>query len=567
MFRFAHTYFLYLLILIPVFTALLILFVAWKKKALAKYGEWEVIRQLMPEYSWGKPVLKFILIMVALIALDFALVGLQTGSKLEKVKRKGIDMMICLDVSNSMLAQDIKPDRLERAKQSISRLIDNLEGDRIGIIVFAGKAYTQLPITTDYAAAKMFLATINTSIVPTQGTAIAEALDLAANSFGESKHNKAIVVITDGEDHEGNALEKAEEIAKKGIVIYTIGMGLPQGTPIPIYSGNIQTGYKKDRSGQTIMSKLDETLLQRIASLGNGMYVRATTSETGLNKIFEDIGKIQKTEIEEKQFSDYEDRFQYFVALALILLVLDLFIFERKTSWIKKIKPFQIALITFLILPGAVAFGQKENTLLRQGNRQFEKGNFKEAEKDYRKALEMNKESVKGQFNLGAAVYRNNNFEESAKIYTNLAEKNQDRAVQSKIFHNLGNSYLQSKEYEKSINAYKNALMNNPKDIDTKYNLEYAKMMLKKQQQQQQQQNKDNKDKKDDKKDQQDKKDQNKDQNNDKNQQKPPQDQKKISKDDAERMLEALKNDEKKTMQKVKKQQAKVQVTGIEKDW
>lgn len=210
-------------------------------------------------------------------------------------------------------------------------------------------------------------------------------------------------------------------------------------------------------------------------------------------------------------------------------------------------------------------FSQKENKLLRTGNSKFGKGDYKEAEKDYRKALELNKESVKGQFNLGTAVYKENNFEESAKIYTNLADKNKDKEVLSQVYHNLGNSYIQAKQYDKSIAAYKNALVNNPKDVDTKYNLEYAKMMLKKQQQQQQ--NKDNKDKKDDKKDDKDKKEQPKDQNNDNKQQKPPQDQKKISKDDAERMLEALKNDEKKTMQKVKKQKAKVQTVGVEKDW
>ena len=220
-------------------------------------------------------------------------------------------------------------------------------------------------------------------------------------------------------------------------------------------------------------------------------------------------------------------------------------------------------LLLIFILYGPGSYAQKENTLLRQGNREFEKNEYKEAEKDYRKALELNKESLKGQFNLGTAVYKNNNFEESAKIYSNLAGNKLDRDTKSKVYHNLGNSFLQSKEYEKSIDAYKNALMNDPKNKDTKYNLEYAKMMLKKQQQQ----NKDNKDKKDDKKDQKDKQDQNKDQNKKSEQQKQPQDQKKISKDDAERMLEALKNDEKKTMQKVKKQKAKVQVTGIEKDW
>lgn len=340
MFRFAHTYYFYLAALIPVFTALLVLFLFWKKRTLDRYGDRVVIGQLMPEYSSVKSTLKFVLVMLAMLSLIFALANPQTGSRLEKVKRKGIDLMICLDVSNSMLAQDIKPDRLERAKQSISRLIDNLDGDRIGIIIFAGKAYTQLPITTDYAAAKMFTSTINTNLVAVQGTALADAIELASNSFGESKRNRAMIIITDGEDHQGNTLEQAEAAVQKGIAIYTIGMGLPEGVPIPQYNGNVMTGYKKDRDGQTVMTRLDETLLQQIASLGKGMYVRATNSETGLNKILDDINKIQKTEIEEKQFSDYETRFQYFVGLALILLMLDLFVFERKTSWLKRIKPF-----------------------------------------------------------------------------------------------------------------------------------------------------------------------------------------------------------------------------------
>jgi Ca-activated chloride channel homolog len=220
-----------------------------------------------------------------------------------------------------------------------------------------------------------------------------------------------------------------------------------------------------------------------------------------------------------------------------------------------------IILLTIL----SPAFSQKENKLLRQGNKEYEKADYKTAEKDYRKALELNKESIKGQFNLGSAVYQEKNFEEAAKIYGNLAQKNQERETQAKIYHNLGNSYLQTKEYEKSILAYKNALINDPRDLDTKYNLEYAKMMLQQQQQQQQQQNKDQQ-KKDDQKD---KKDQNQDQqkqNQDQQKNQNP-DQKKISKEDAERMLEALKNDEKKTMQKVKKQKAKVQTVGVEKDW
>ena len=340
MFRFAQIDYFYLLALIPVFTALVIWLFVWRKKALQRYGQLSVISRLLPDKSNSKLILKFVLMMVTWGLLVFVAAGPQTGSKLEKIQRKGIDLIIALDVSNSMLSQDIKPNRLARARQSISRLIDKLEGDRIGIIVFAGKAYTQLPITTDYAAAKMFVVTINPGMIPTQGTAIGDAVDLALNTFGESKKNKALIIISDGEDHEGNVLEQAELAAAKGITIYTIGMGLPEGGPIPVYNGDVLVGFKKDKEGNAIVSKLDETLLQRIATIGKGMYIRATNSETGLNRIFDDINEIQKSEIESKQFADYENQFQYFLAIALFLMILDLFIFEKKTFWMKQIKPF-----------------------------------------------------------------------------------------------------------------------------------------------------------------------------------------------------------------------------------
>jgi Ca-activated chloride channel family protein len=278
--------------------------------------------------------------MIAFAFLVLALADPQTGSKMEKVQRKGIDVMIALDVSNSMLAEDIRPSRLERAKQSISKLIDRLDEDRIGIIVFAGKAYNQLPITTDYGAAKMFLSAINTNIVPVQGTAIADAIDMATNSFGQSTHNKAIIVISDGEDHQGDVLEKTEVAAKKGIVVYTVGMGIPEGGPIPVYNGEIRTGYKKDRYGSTIITHLDESLLQRIASVGKGMYVRANNSEEGWQKVFDDLNKIQKSELESKQFSDYEDRFQYFIGFSLLFLIFELFVFDKKNQWFSRFKPF-----------------------------------------------------------------------------------------------------------------------------------------------------------------------------------------------------------------------------------
>lgn len=279
--------------------------------------------------------------MIGYALLIIGIANPQTGSKLVEGERKGIDIMIALDVSNSMLAEDIQPNRLERAKQSISKLIDKLGNDRIGIIVFAGHAYMQLPITTDYSAAKMFLETINTRIVPTQGTAIGTAIDMAVNSFDDETHSRAIIVITDGENHEDEPIESAKNAVDQGIIVYTIGMGLLEGAPIPEYNQyNRRTGYKKDRQGSTVITKLNESMLQQIASAGNGVYVRANNSSTGLKTVFDEINKLEKTEFESKMFSDYEDRFQYFIALSLIFIILELLIFERKSKWLSKINLF-----------------------------------------------------------------------------------------------------------------------------------------------------------------------------------------------------------------------------------
>lgn len=341
MFRFENIEYLYGLLLIPLFILIFVMYRMWRRRALRRFGESAVVSRLMPEVSDARPALKFILVMIGYIFLVIGLANPQIGSKLEKVKRKGADLMIALDVSNSMLAQDIRPDRLTRSVQAISKLIDELGGDRIGIVVFAGKAYMQLPITTDYAAAKMFLSTITTGMVPTQGTAIADAIEMASGSFKQDDRSKAIIIITDGEDHEGDAVEQATKAAEKGIRIYTIGMGSSEGTPIPVYDANgNQTGYKKDRQGQTVISRLNETMLQQIASAGNGIYIRATTGRDGLNRIFDEINQLQKAEIETQMFSDYEDRFQYFIAVALLFFLAELLIPEKRSRWADKIKLF-----------------------------------------------------------------------------------------------------------------------------------------------------------------------------------------------------------------------------------
>ncbi len=343
MFRFGNPEFLYVLLIIPILAFLFGLAQYYKKKALHKFGDMNVIEQLMPFVSKSRPILKFLFLAIAITFTIFALADPQFGSKLEKVKRKGVEIIIALDVSNSMLAEDIKPNRLIRAKQAISKLIDKMGDDRIGLIVFAGDSYIQVPVTSDYVAAKMFLSSINTNIVSKQGTAIGSAIDLGMNSFSpESEMDKALIIITDGENHEDDALKAAELAEEKGITIHTIGMGSPQGAPIPLQKENGQTIFQKDADGNVVISKLNQGTLQEIASAGGGVFIRANNTQTGLNKLFERINKMEKKEMEEKVYTDFEHRFQYLLGIALFFILLDIFIPERKSKWSKNFNLFKI---------------------------------------------------------------------------------------------------------------------------------------------------------------------------------------------------------------------------------
>ena len=339
MFRFAHIEILYFLLLIPFFVVLFIAALYFRKKALQQFGELRIISQLMPQVSQWRPIAKFILIMLALISIIIGFAGPQFGSKLEEVKREGVEIIIALDVSNSMLAEDIKPNRLEKSKRAISKMVEKLDNDKIGLIVFAGDAYVQVPITTDYSATKMFLSTINPGIVPKQGTAIGSAINLSMSSFGpETDKNKVLIIITDGENHEDDAIEQAIEAQKKGITIHTVGMGHPDGTPIPMRGTN---NFRKDKEGVVIISKLDETTLQKIASAAEGIYIRATNSRSGLKILFDEIEKMDKTEFESKIYSDYEERFQYFFGLGLFFLLLEFILLERKNKLLQGINIFK----------------------------------------------------------------------------------------------------------------------------------------------------------------------------------------------------------------------------------
>jgi len=342
LFRFANPEYLYLLLAVPVLIILWLFNNYRRKRAFEKYGEMKLVLQLLPDYSKVRPVVKLIFEMLAVGSVTLMLARPQFGSKIEEVKRQGVEVIIALDVSNSMLAEDIQPNRLERAKQALSRLVETLDNDKIGLIVFAGDAYVQIPVTTDYVSAKMFLSTINPSLVPKQGTAIGSAISLSMRSFstGQDK-SRAMIIITDGENHEDDPVAAAKEAAEAGIVIHTIGIGSPEGVPIML-NINGKKEYMKDHEGNTVITKLNENILKEIAITANGKYVRATATNLGIEQIFSEIRKMKKQELEGTIYTEYNDQFQIFAGLALLFIVADFFIMERKNKRLSGLKLFRI---------------------------------------------------------------------------------------------------------------------------------------------------------------------------------------------------------------------------------
>jgi len=338
MLRFAHSEYLYALYLIPVIIALLWYSTKNQDKLLGKFANVKLHKILFPLRSRLKTFLKNGIIVLALTFLIIALANPQIGSKIEEVKQVGIDVYILLDVSLSMKAEDIKPSRLDKAKHDISTLIQKLKGDRIGLIVFSGQAYIQFPLTTDYSAANLFLSAVSVKSVPQPGTAIGPAIKLALNSFKKDEETeKAVVVITDGEDHEGDINSAIEEANNLGVKIYAIGLGSPEGVPIPMYNkyGN-QIGYKKDRQGNVVLTRLDESVLQDITSKANGKYYKGSNSDDELGMIYDDLAKLEGSEFGATKITEYEDRYYYFLIPALILLVIEIFIKGQKSKFFEK---------------------------------------------------------------------------------------------------------------------------------------------------------------------------------------------------------------------------------------
>ncbi len=340
MFRFANPDFLYLLLILPLLVGLFLYANYQHRQRIRKYGDPALLKELMPTISKYRPDVKFWLTFAAIGLIILMLARPQFGSKMETVKRSGVEAVIALDISNSMLAEDVTPSRLEKAKKLISRLVDTFNNDKVGLIVFAGEAFTQLPITSDYISAKMFLESINPSLITTQGTDIGAAIRLGMKSFTPNEGvGRAIIVITDGENHEGGALEAAKEAAEKNMQVFILGIGSPDGSPIPVERGS--NDFRRDKDGNVIVTRLNEQMCQEIAKAGNSLYIRVDNSNSAEKILNNEISKLAKEDVESQVFTEFDEQFQALAWLVLILLVIEMLILERKNPLFKNVRLFK----------------------------------------------------------------------------------------------------------------------------------------------------------------------------------------------------------------------------------
>jgi Ca-activated chloride channel family protein len=341
MYKIEEPIYFYLLAIIPILVVIFLLVFWWKKSTQKKFSNPELLKQLAPNSSTFKSVLKLVFLSIAFAFLIISLVNPKMGTKLSTVKRQGVDIVFALDVSKSMLAEDIAPNRLEKAKLIITKIIDKLGSDRVGIIIYAGNAYPLLPITTDHAAANMFLQGANPDMVSSQGTAINEALELAKTYYNkEEETNKFLIIISDGEDHQEETKQVAQDISNEGVKVYTIGVGTEKGAPIPMKLNNSLIGYKKDNKGETVITKRVSDFLQDIADVANGQYIDGNRTENPVDVMAKVIENAEKSEFETKQFSDYKDQFQWFIGIGIAFLIIDIFFLEKKTKWLRKVDLF-----------------------------------------------------------------------------------------------------------------------------------------------------------------------------------------------------------------------------------
>ncbi len=616
MIHFEHIEYLWLL-LVVVACGLIWVYAEWRnRRKLEAWADRQMFGRLIPDRSRWRPITKVTLTLMGFALLVVALANPQMGTKIEKGKRAGSDVAICLDLSNSMMAEDIQPNRLERSKRVVSNIMSTLAGDRISLVVFAGASYIQMPLTNDYSAAKLFLDHVSCDMIASQGTAIGDAIEKAMQTFGyddpdrewEKNKGRAIIVISDGENHEDDAVGAARKAAREGVRVCTIGMGLPNGAPIPEYDPRgRKESYKRDRGGSIIMTRLNEEMMRQIADAGNGVYVRASNAGSGIGEITNVIEGLEKEDYGEAVFSAYESRFQYPLTAAIVCLLASVLLFERRNrKW--SLGGLTGAIVLFMLLIPSEASAQANRKQMREGNRHYNKEKYDQAEVTYRRALESDTTDFRGQYNLASSLYRQEKFDEAAMHYMQaLTAPDISDNRRAKALHNAGNSLVKAgleneqqgmQYFRQAVKVYQDALKLDPKNDDTRYNLAYARRLLQQAQQQQQQQqggggdNQQNNEKQQNQQQQQgnnqnqdqqqqnqqqqgnqQKKQQQGNQQNQQQQQGKDQQQQQQAKpqeqrvQDAERMLEAVKNNERQTL---KEQARKEQVSTnrhSDKDW
>jgi len=561
MYRFQHIEYLWALALIPLMLGLYFLLLRWKKKTARKIGDERLVKAITKHHSPARFNLKFLLLLFAFALGAVALANIRLPEGSRQVNRNGIDVMIALDVSRSMLARDVKPDRMERAKLLLNKLVDKLSNDRIGIVIFAGKAYLQMPLTGDHSAAKMYLSSATPDAVPTQGTVVSDALKMCYSAFNaKEKKYKAVVLISDGEDHDEGALSIAGKMADEGIVINTVGIGSPDGSTL---LDEVTGEVKKDNEGNVVISKLNEKELMGIAEKGNGIYQLYSNTDEVANNLTAQLGSMDQRTVTEDSLINYKNLFPYFLMMVLLLLVAELLISERRRI-AKKIAPvapkavFGAVLLLFFLSISFTSRAQESKEEIKKGNDAYEKKEYGNAILAYKKVTDKAPSSTTAQYNLGNALYRDSKTDESVAAYDAAIKHAVTPAEKAKAYYNKGVVLQNNKKLPECIEAYKNALKLAPQDEDARQNLQKALV------QQQQQDKKDKKeDKKDDKKKDEQKKDQKKDQQQN---QQPKQQPSKISKQDAEEKLKALLQQEKNLHDKMQKINAG-SAARPEKDW
>jgi Ca-activated chloride channel family protein len=566
MFRFEDAAALYWSIGVLVLLGILLLSLKHNNSLLEKIGNRSLVKRLFPAVSKSRFWFKEALLLVSLALLCIAWSNPQWGTRKEKVKAESSDIFIGLDISQSMMAADISPNRLERSKRFVQKLIKSLRGNRIGLIFFAGGAYLQMPLTDDYAAAELFVRSANTNQAGSQGTAIDEAIALAAKAFDEeSNHQKAIIIISDGEDHDQDAIDAAAEAKAKGLVSYTVAVGTEDGAFVP-YNNRGREAYKKDENGNPVRSRINISNMQQIASEGGGKFYLINQGEEAIANINAELLKLEKREVEQKSFSEYNSYFQYFLAIAFILLFVEYLMSIR----IRK-KPIitSFTLILFFVVSNCLN-AQSAHKHLRAGDDLYERGEYSLAEEAYRKANEKQTDA-KSTYNLGNTLYEQDRMEEAIQSFESAASRAEGKAEKSMAYHNLGNAYYNAQKFKESYEAYKNALQYSPEDNATKENLLAAKQMMKIQQQQQQQQqssdqNQEEQEEQQQKQEQQQEQDQSQGKDINNQEQEASQEEKQdLDKEDARKLLEIINNEEQKVQEKLRK--AKAGDKKHKKDW